>query len=139
LHNFGKRDSKYLHKEIFILLPQKQKEFLFFFSNSVFHLRTPTFEGSFEGSFAEVGQVITGTKFGSFLTPDVASKNDARHGIDYSELGYCNAMSGIVFLTPFLASKSWLTLPLQSHAQLRQTSLHLGLQHLKAHLPKLGD
>ena len=27
-----------------------------------------------EGSFAEVGQVITGTKFSSFLTPDIASK-----------------------------------------------------------------
>jgi len=34
-----------------------------------------------EGSFAEVVQLIAGTKFGSFLTPDIASKNDARHGI----------------------------------------------------------
>jgi len=37
---------------------------------------------SIEGSNAEVGQVIAGIKFGSFLTPDMASKNDGRHGID---------------------------------------------------------
>jgi len=35
---------------------------------------------NFEGSFAEVGQVIAGIKF-NFLTPDMASKNDDRHGI----------------------------------------------------------
>jgi len=35
-----------------------------------------------EGSFAEVGQVIAGTMFVSFLTPDMASKNDARYGIN---------------------------------------------------------
>ena len=40
-----------------------------------------------EGSNAEVGQVIAGMKFGSFLTPDMASKNDARHGIDYLVVG----------------------------------------------------
>jgi len=34
-----------------------------------------------EGSFAEVGQMITGMKFASFLTPDMASKNYARHAI----------------------------------------------------------
>jgi len=38
----------------------------------------------FEGSFAEAGQLIAGVKFGSFLTPDMASKNDARHGIGFS-------------------------------------------------------
>ena len=43
--------------------------------------------GSFEGSFAEVGQLFTGIKFVSFLTPDMASKNDTRHGIDYSVSG----------------------------------------------------
>ena len=34
-----------------------------------------------KGSFAEVRQLIAGTNFTSFLTPDMASKNDARHGI----------------------------------------------------------
>ena len=39
---------------------------------------------STEGSFAEVGQVVTGTKFGSYLlTPEMASKMTS---IDY-ELG----------------------------------------------------
>jgi len=34
-----------------------------------------TFDSSvFEGSNAEVGQVIAGVKSGSFLTPDMASK-----------------------------------------------------------------
>ena len=37
-----------------------------------------------EGSNAEVGQLIAGIKFGSFLTPEMASKNDARHGIGLS-------------------------------------------------------
>ena len=36
----------------------------------------------FEGSFAEVVQLVAGMKFRSFLTPDMASKNDARHDID---------------------------------------------------------
>ena len=40
-----------------------------------------------EGSFAEVGQLIADIKLVSFLTPDMASKNDARHGIDWSVLG----------------------------------------------------
>jgi len=35
----------------------------------------------YEGSNAEVVQLITHTNFGSFLTPDMASNNDARHGI----------------------------------------------------------
>jgi len=34
-----------------------------------------------EDSFAEVGQVIAGVKLASFLTPAMASKNNARHGI----------------------------------------------------------
>jgi len=51
----------------------------------------------FEGSNAEVGQLITGMKFSSFLTPDMASKNGARHGTDYLVLGKPDAMSGIVF------------------------------------------
>jgi len=42
-----------------------------------------------EGSNAEVGQVITGTKFASFLTPDMAS--------GYPSTNLTNAMSGIVF------------------------------------------
>jgi len=50
-----------------------------------------------EGLFAECGQVIAGTKFVSFLTPDMASTNDARHGIDQSLLRLHDAMSGIVF------------------------------------------
>ena len=34
-----------------------------------------------EGSFAEVGKIIAGIKFGSFLTPEMVSINDVRHGI----------------------------------------------------------
>jgi len=37
-----------------------------------------------EGSNAEVGQLITAGHFVSFLTPDMALKNDARHGIGLS-------------------------------------------------------
>ena len=44
-----------------------------------------TYTDTDEGSFAEVGQLITYTKFVSFLTPDMASKNDARHGIGLSQ------------------------------------------------------
>jgi len=39
------------------------------------------------GSNAEVGQMIAALKYVSFLTPDMAPKHDARHGIDYSVLG----------------------------------------------------
>jgi len=38
----------------------------------------------YEDSKAEVVQLIAGTKFSSFLTPDMASKNDARHGIGFT-------------------------------------------------------
>jgi len=38
-----------------------------------------------EGLLAEVVQVITGTKFVSFLTLDMASRNDARYGIGLSQ------------------------------------------------------
>jgi len=37
-----------------------------------------------EGLNAEVGQLIAGMKYTSFLTPDMASKNEARHGIGFS-------------------------------------------------------
>ena len=37
-----------------------------------------------EGSNAKFGQLIAGMKFVHFLTPDMASKNDARHGIGFS-------------------------------------------------------
>ena len=46
---------------------------------------------------AEVGQVIDAWKYSSFLTPDMASKNDARHGIDCSLVIQPDAISGIVF------------------------------------------
>jgi len=42
------------------------------------------FHSVLEASFAEVGQLIAGINFVSFLTPDMASKNDARHGIGLS-------------------------------------------------------
>ena len=42
---------------------------------------------SIEITFAGVGQVISGIKYDSFLTPDVASKYDARNGIDLSVQG----------------------------------------------------
>ena len=51
-----------------------------------------------EASNAKVVQVITAWNFTRFLTPDMAAKNDARHGIDCSLLGKHNAMSGIVLL-----------------------------------------
>ena len=41
--------------------------------------------------------MITAWKYISFLTPDMASKNDARHGIDCSLVRQPDAMSGIVF------------------------------------------
>jgi len=56
-----------------------------------------------EGSFAGVGQVIAGIKFVSFLTPDMASENDARQGIDYSVLGQPDGMSGVKKLANFHA------------------------------------
>ena len=77
-----------------------------------------------EGLIAEVGQLIARIKFCSFLAPDMASKNDARHGIGLTSHWLIDAMHGIVF-TPCLASKIWQTLYTQSIAQLRQTSLHL--------------
>jgi len=40
-----------------------------------------------EGSFAEVEQVIAGMMLGRFLTSDMASSNDAGHGIDQSVVG----------------------------------------------------
>jgi len=52
---------------------------------------------SVESSFVECGQLSAGIEFGSLLTPDMASKNDASNGIDYSLLGQPDAMSGIVF------------------------------------------
>ena len=50
-----------------------------------------------EGSNAEVGQLIAGMKFRIFLTPDMASKNDGRHGIGLSSHSPIDAMSGVVF------------------------------------------
>jgi len=41
-------------------------------------------ETEHEGSNAEVVQLIAGIMFGSFLTPDMASKHDARHGIGFT-------------------------------------------------------
>ena len=52
---------------------------------------------TFEGSFAEIRQVIAGTKFGSFLTPVMAPKNYAKHGIDCSLVRQPDSMSAIVF------------------------------------------
>ena len=52
---------------------------------------------TFEASFVEVRQVIAGIKFVIFLTPDKASKNDARNGIEWSGLWCSDAMSGIGF------------------------------------------
>jgi len=43
------------------------------------------------------GQVITAWKHNSFLTPDMASKNDARHDIGLFHQWIIDAMSGIVF------------------------------------------
>jgi len=67
--------------------------------------------------FAEVVQLIAGKNYASFLTPDMAS--------GYPTTDLFDAMSGIVFLTPCLASKSSSTLYPQSIAQLWQSSLHV--------------
>jgi len=42
---------------------------------------------SYEASFAEVGHVIAGIKFESFLKPGIALENDATYGIDWSVVG----------------------------------------------------
>jgi len=52
----------------------------------------------FGGSFAEVVQLIAAMKSAKFLTPDMASGYPTSERID--------AISGIVFFTPCLASKS---------------------------------
>ena len=59
-----------------------------------------------EGSFAEVVQLITGSKFVRFLTPDMASKKDARYGIGLFSAGITRCHVWHRFLTPCLASKS---------------------------------
>jgi len=41
-------------------------------------------KASIESLFSVVGQVIVVIKLDKFLTPEIASKNDARHGINYS-------------------------------------------------------
>ena len=72
--------------------------------------------------------VIAGTKFVSFLTPEMASKNDASHGIDYSVLGYLldNPMLCLAsFFDAMYAVKKLATLYLQSLDQLRQTNLQM--------------
>jgi len=89
----------------------------FFFSDVVRQL--------VDGSNAEVGQLIKGIKFGCFLTPDMASKKDARHGIDLFTARITRCHVWHRFLTPCLASKSIQTLYPQSLAQLRHLSLHL--------------
>ena len=66
--------------------------------------------GTTEASFVEVGQFITGMKYSSFLTPDMASKNDARHDIDLfsAEITRCHVsmffdtMSGVKKLATFI-------------------------------------
>jgi len=63
--------------------------------------RSSIHQAAYKHSTAEVGQVIAGTKFVSFLKPDKTLKNDARHDIDWSELVYSNALSGIVFWRNF--------------------------------------
>ena len=61
----------------------------------------------------------------SILTPVMAPKNDARHGIDLFSARITQCHVWHRFLTPCLASKSIYTLYPQSIAQLRQTSLQL--------------
>ena len=63
--------------------------------------------GKTEASNAEVGQVIDCRKCGSFLKPNMASKNDARHGIELSQLWIIRCHVWHRFLTLCLASKSW--------------------------------
>jgi len=63
-----------------------------------------------EASNAEVGQVIAGTVFASFLTPNMALKNDARHGIVLFRVGITRCHIRHRFLKSCLASKSLQTL-----------------------------
>jgi len=58
-----------------------------------------------KGSNAEVGQLIASIKFGCFLTPDMVSKNDARHDIGLFSPGMTQCHVWHHFLTPCLASK----------------------------------
>jgi len=51
---------------------------------TVFYYYKSTSCSTIEGSFAECGQLIAAGHFGSFLTPDMASKTDASHGIQLS-------------------------------------------------------
>ena len=59
-----------------------------------------------EGSNAKVVQLITCIKFRSFFTPDMASKNDARHDIRLFSAGItrCHIWQG--FLPPCLGQKA---------------------------------
>jgi len=50
-----------------------------------------------EGSFVEFVELIAGIKCTTFLTPDMASKIDARHGIGLSYYWLLDAMYGIVY------------------------------------------
>jgi len=66
-----------------------------------------TFDISVEGENAEFVQLITGTKFASFLKPNMASKNDSKlctcnHLLNFGISGfkcaiYCNARNGAGF------------------------------------------
>jgi len=76
-----------------------------------------------ESSFV---QLIAALMSGSLLTPDMASKNNARHGIGLFDvtITQCHDIWHR-FLMPCLGSNSCQTSYLQSIAQLRQTSLQV--------------
>jgi len=78
----------------------------------------PVIISTVEGGNAEVGQVMVGTKFGSFLTPDMASKNDAMFGFkrlaDFIPVINCTTLA-------FPPSVSAWKSPVNQH---QQTRLH---------------
>jgi len=92
-----------------------------------------TFDISVEGENAEFVQLITGTKFASFLKPNMASKNDARQGIELSQLLMIRCHVWHRFLKPCLASKRFQFSYLQSLTQLRHLRLQLNSRWTPIH------
>ena len=80
-----------------------------------------------EGSKAKVVQVMAGSNIVSLLTPSLASKNDAIHGIGLPYYQTIDAKSNIDLRRHFWRRKGSENLYLQSIAQLRFFSLEISL------------
>jgi len=96
------------------------------------------------GSFAKVVQLITAWKFASFLTPDMASKNDARHGGKKRCRTWHRLFSARItrchlwyhFLTPCLASK---TIKLHTRNNLPNFGKRAFIDIAGSFVPMLGE